>query len=100
MTFGQSIKTCFSKYATFSGRATRSEFWWFYLLNMIVGCIPVVGWIWMLIVIIPTYAVATRRLHDTGRSAWNLLWVLIPIVLLILCALESKGDNQYGPKEA
>ena len=79
MTFGQSIKTCFSKYVTFSGRATRSEYWWFALLSFIVGFIPVVNFLSILL-ILPGLAVAVRRLHDVGKSGWNLLWAIIPLL--------------------
>lgn len=101
MDFGTSLKTCFSKYATFEGRARRSEFWWFYLATFIGSFIPVLNWFWGLAVIIPYFAVAARRLHDTGRSALNLLWLLLPLVggiLLIVwfCQDSKPGDNRYG----
>lgn len=101
MNFGTSLKTCFSKYATFEGRARRSEFWWFYLAVFIGSCIPILQWFWGLAVIIPYLAVAARRLHDTGRSALNLLWMLLPVIggliLLFWFVQDSKpGDNQYG----
>lgn len=102
MTFGQSIKTCFSKYATFSGRATRSEFWWFYLFSVLVGLflgwIPVLGWILSIALIIPQFAVGARRLRDTGRSPLNLLWILLPlvgpIILIVFWVGESKKDDE------
>lgn len=56
MTFGESIKTCFSKYATFEGRATRSEYWWFWLLCFVCGYIPFVGWLFSLAALIPIIA--------------------------------------------
>ncbi len=101
MDFGTSLKTCFSKYATFEGRARRSEFWWFYLAVFIGSWIPYLGAIWSLVVIIPTLAAGARRLHDTGRSAWNLLWMLLPVVgailLIVWWAQDSKpGANEYG----
>ena len=88
MTFAQSIATCFSKYATFSGRASRSEFWWFYLFTIILSVIftiieesaePVLilYWIVQLGLTLPTLAVSARRLHDTNRSGW---WILLPFV--------------------
>lgn len=97
MTFGQSIKTCFSKFVTFSGRASRSEYWWFALLCFFVGWIPVVN----LLLILPGLAVAVRRLHDIGKSGWNLLWVIIPFLgalyLLWLHIQESQpGANKWG----
>lgn len=94
MTFGESIKTCFSKYATFEGRASRSEYWWFFLLTYVGGNIPVVGWIIAIAAFIPSIAVAARRLHDTGHSGW---WQLCPIYNLVLLATASdEGANEYG----
>jgi uncharacterized membrane protein YhaH (DUF805 family) len=100
MGFLEAIKTCFSKYATFSGRARRSEFWWFVLLNFILGWIPVINMIWGLVVLIPSIAVGVRRLHDTGRSGWWYLLCLIPIANLVLIYFficdSQPGANQYG----
>ena len=100
MTFGQSIKTCFSKYVTFSGRATRSEYWWFALLCFIVGIIPLVNLLGLLL-FLPSVAVAVRRLHDVGKSGWTLLWAIIPLLgalyLLWLYIQESQpGANKWG----
>lgn len=99
MTFGQSIKTCFSKYVTFSGRATRSEYWWFTLLSIIVCCFPVVN-ILGLLFLLPSLAVAVRRMHDIGKSGWVVLWAFLPILNLIFlyfCILESQpGANKWG----
>ncbi|WP_261817199.1 DUF805 domain-containing protein [Vibrio gallicus] len=106
------------KYATFSGRARRKEFWYFFLINMLVGFSlafadqlmgnlnPETGrgllsGIYTLFMFIPYIAVGVRRLHDTNRSGWWMLIVLIPIIgiiaLLIFMALDSDSDsNQYG----
>jgi uncharacterized membrane protein YhaH (DUF805 family) len=106
MDFLTAIKTCFSKYATFEGRARRSEFWYWFLftfvLGLVVGWIPVVGWIVSLGLLCPNIAVEVRRLHDTGRSGWWWFLCLIPIIgviaLLVICATDSKpGSNEYGP---
>ncbi len=110
VSFGESIKICFSKYATFSGRARRSEYWYFVLFNFIVGLIlsviPFLGWIlgiiYSLATIIPSLAVNVRRLHDIGKSGWFLLLFLIPIigaiVIFIFTLFDSeKEENQYGP---
>ncbi len=97
--FGQAISICFKKYADFEGRASRSEFWFFYLFNMILSMVTC--GIACLATIIPTYAVAARRLHDTGRSGWWLLLGLVPIVGLILIVWwieDSHEDNEYGPR--
>ena len=113
MNFGQAIQTCMSKYATFEGRASRSEFWWFYLFTVLVswgaslvemavfgdsaGLSVVVN----LALILPILAAATRRLHDTGRSGW---WQLLGltvigiIFLVVWWASEGHTDgNDYGP---
>ncbi len=85
MEFGEAIKSVFSKYATFSGRARRSEYWYFYLFNLLVSIglsmIPVVnlfGGLWSLAVLIPTWAVTVRRFHDIGKSGWWFLVMMIP----------------------
>lgn len=105
------IKSVFQKYATFEGRASRPEFWWFFLLSMIVGLICSalgkagvwIGLIWSVATIIPTLAVGVRRLHDIGKSGWFLFLQLIPIVGQIILILwwvrrGDENDNQYGPK--
>lgn len=99
MTFGQSIKTCFSKYVTFSGRASRSEYWWFALLSFIVCCIPVVQLLGLLF-FLPSLAVGVRRMHDIGKSGLFVLLAFIPLVnlfFLYLCILEGQpGANKWG----
>lgn len=106
------------KYADFTGRASRPEYWWFYLFTIIVvlvarmidsligsnfggsgyGLLSVIAGLGL---IVPSLAVGARRLHDTNRSGWWLLIGLIPflgaIVLIIFFVSEgTKGDNQYG----
>ena len=80
MTFTQSIKTCFNKFIDFSGRASRSEYWWFFLFTLIVriltGWIPGVGFVVALVLLLPSLSVTVRRLHDTNRTGW---WLLLPI---------------------
>lgn len=112
------------KYAVFSGRARRKEYWFFVLFNIIISIVLAVidgvtgsfspeagmgllGGIYTLAVLIPGIAVSVRRLHDTERSGWWLLIALVPligaIVLLVFMVQDSKpGQNQYGanPKEA
>jgi uncharacterized membrane protein YhaH (DUF805 family) len=107
------------KYACFSGRARRQEYWLFFLFNFIaafvvgfiggflasvtgVDAFAFLGAIYNLAVLIPSFAVFCRRMHDTGRSGWWWLIGLIPfvgwIVLLVFCCLDSQpGENQYGP---
>ena len=108
MTFQESIKTCFSKYADFNGRAVRSEYWWFalfiVLVSMGLGIISeIVSGLFSLAVLIPSLAAAARRLHDTNRSGWWQLIAFIPfigwIIIIIFLAQEGNSDtNQYGPK--
>jgi uncharacterized membrane protein YhaH (DUF805 family) len=111
-----------NKYAEFNGRARRNEYWMYVLFNIlltIVGyaiigigvaaesmIIGVIGYIVLLIIglglLIPSLAVAVRRLHDTNKSGWMLLLGLVPfvgfIILLIILATEgTKGPNNYGP---
>lgn len=100
--FGDAVKSCFGKYATFSGRANRSEYWYFVLFTFLCGIIPFLGYLASLVFLIPGIAVAVRRLHDLGKSGWNYLFVLIPLVgpiLLIIwfCQPSQEGENQYGP---
>ena len=80
----QSISSVFRNYANFSGRAQRSEFWWFALFSIIsqsiLNLVPFLGWIYSLVLLLPSLAVTARRLHDTGRSA---LWLLIYLVIIL-----------------
>ena len=107
MNLGQAISSVFRQYFVFSGRACRSEYWWFFLFNFIVGIVlslifPVLYVIWVIGTIIPGFAVLDRRLHDTGRSGWWFFIGLIPIIgtiaLLIFLVTEGdRGENRYGP---
>jgi len=121
MTFTQSITICFSKYATFKGRAVRSEFWWFYLFSVliqwgasIVGAVLFIGesaadmamgadlfsLIVSLVFFMPSLAASVRRLHDIGKSGWWLLiaFTIIGIFLLIfwLAKEGDSTDNSYS----
>ncbi|ARJ49103.1 DUF805 domain-containing protein [Candidatus Pelagibacter sp. RS40] len=116
MDFQTSIKTCFKKYAEFSGRASRSELWWFALFCLIGGIVTaifdtmVLGYssegdgpinlIFTVITTLPTIAVACRRLHDINKTGWwqLILLTVIGIVLLIIWyATEGeKKKNKYG----
>lgn len=107
MNFIDAVKTCLNKYADFDGRASRSEFWWFALAAWIVNLLSEAIAIQVLIIvislalIIPQLAVGSRRLHDTGRSAWWLLLYLIPIVgwiwlIVLYCQPSQIGYNEYG----
>ncbi len=106
------------KYAVFSGRAQRAEYWYFFLFNIIIGIIlgiideiigfsaeagvGMLGGIYSLAILIPSIAVAVRRLHDTNHSGWWLFTSLIPfvgaIILFVFMVRDSQPDqNQYGP---
>ena len=100
------------KYADFSGRARRTEYWLFVLFSMVIAMVlgvvdyvlgtpGIVGLLFTLAILIPSIAVGVRRLHDTDRSGWWLLVALIPIIgtiaLLIFLLLDSNpGDNRFG----
>ena len=116
MDFQTSVKTCFNKYATFSGRASRSEYWFFYLFTIIASIITwvidtmlldygaddtgAISLIFQIIIILPGLAVGARRLHDIGKSGWWQLLVLtlIGIILLIVwfATIGSSKKNNYG----
>jgi uncharacterized membrane protein YhaH (DUF805 family) len=101
MTFQESVKVCFTKYADFAGRATRSEYWWFALFVVLVSAATSVvsntlGTLFSLAVLVPSLAAAARRLHDTNRSGWWQLIALMPvigtIVLIVFLAQEGKSE--------
>ena len=101
VSFGEAIKVCFSKYATFSGRASRSEYWYFFLFSFLLGLIPVINYIAALALLIPSLAVAVRRLHYIGKSGWWYFICLIPLVgaivlLVFYCQEGQPGANEYG----
>lgn len=121
MSMMDAVKSVFNKYADFTGRARRSEYWYWYLFTLIsslailflavpfaiaeseVG-LSIVGlllMVWFIGTIIPTLAVVVRRLHDTGRSGWSYFISLIPIagpIILIIWLVEDShtGPNQWG----
>ena len=84
MTFFESIRVCFTKYADFNGRASRSEFWWFALFITLVSAALVyvnenVYYIFQIAVLLPFLAAGARRLRDVGKSGWWQLFLLVPI---------------------
>ncbi|MDE9449574.1 DUF805 domain-containing protein [Aliiroseovarius sp. Z3] len=127
MSFMESIRTCFSKYVTFQGRAQRSEFWWFVLFvfvgQLVLGMIdsvlfgtvttmeggfqaetstPILSGLFGLATLLPVISVTVRRLHDTDRSGWWYWLALIPLIGIIILIVwyASKGTdgaNKYGP---
>ena len=102
MGFFGAIKSVLGNYANFSGRARRSEYWWWVVFTLLWSWIPPLNLLLLLVFFIPALAVCVRRLHDTGRTGWWILISLIPIlgglVLLIFYCIDSQpGENQYGP---
>lgn len=108
----EAVRSVLSQYAGFSGRARRSEYWFWTLatfigsivatiIDLILG-VQILQWVFALALLVPGLAVGARRLHDTGRSGWLQLVGIIPIVgwiiLIVWFATDSHpGDNQYGP---
>jgi uncharacterized membrane protein YhaH (DUF805 family) len=102
-----------SRYVMFSGRASRAEYWMFYLFDTLIGIAlafferwarlaPWFTSLYVLVVILPSCAVAVRRLHDIGRSWKRLFLVLIPVIGAILLIIDfaqagQPGNNRYGP---
>ena len=99
MNFIDAVKSVFTNYANFNGRARRSEYWWFFLFSLIVSqglsfISQNISLVFSLATIIPSIAVGVRRMHDVGKSGW---FLLIPIYNLILaCTNGDSGGNEYG----
>lgn len=115
-------KACFQKYADFNGRARRSEYWYFTLMNIII-MIPLyilaiifflnemtvlgIAFIGLYVIyalgsFIPSLAAIVRRLHDIGKSGWMFCVSFIPLagpiwLLVLMCTDSQPGDNEYGP---
>jgi uncharacterized membrane protein YhaH (DUF805 family) len=107
MSFGEAIRICLRKYAEFTGRGRRSEFWWFFLFTLLVESVAGtfsedLGNAVSIVLVLPTLAAATRRLHDADHSAWALLLVLVPIVgwtvlIVWLATAGTESSNRFGP---
>jgi len=104
MTFTDSVKTCFVKYAEFNGRASRSEFWWWALFNLIASIVLSIiseklSIAFFVATLLPYLAVSSRRLHDTDRSGWMQLIGFIPLVgwifIVIWLAQEGKSSTRF-----
>jgi len=116
MEFTQSINHCFKHYSDFTGRASRSEFWWFFLFTVLVSiAAEILDHLWgsyltndwgvfyiiqLVILILPSLAVGARRLHDIGKSGW---WQLIALTIIGIILLfvwfatdGAKKNNQFG----
>lgn len=110
MTFADSIKTGFNKYATFSGRAARSEFWFWTLFSILANLVAsildavlglgLIDLVVSLALLLPGLAVSVRRLHDLDRTGWWLLLIFtgIGIILLLVwdCLKGTAGPNRFG----
>lgn len=117
MNFPTAVKTCFTNFANFKDRASRSEFWWFFLFGILVsivaGVIDAVAFgivtgqsgpvatVVSLALLVPNLSVTARRLHDINRSGWWMLLVLTIVGILLLlfwyCQKSDEGDNRFGP---
>ena len=114
MTFSEAVRYCLNNYVTFSGRADRPQYWWFILFNILVAIVAgIIDWILFgpdsriigalagLALLLPTLAVAVRRLHDMDHTGW---WILIGLtgigglVLIVwFCFRGTDGPNRFGP---
>ncbi len=110
---------CFNQYADFSSRARRSEYWYFFLFNVIIAFVAgfvfgfiggITGMMWIsylsyiytLVALVPGIAVCVRRLHDVGKSGWWVFISLIPLagaiwLVVLMCTDSQPGTNQWGP---
>lgn len=122
--FGSAISRAIGKYCCFTGRASRSEYWFWvlftFIINAIIGTsqgimIGIYGdeshiaylcsfvlYAWSLAILLPSWGLTFRRLHDTGRSGWNVCWILLPLIgeiilLVYLCQPSQMDENKYGP---
>ena len=111
MDFKQAVLRCVrDKYADFSGRAERPEFWWFMLACVAVGVVlsvlhlAVIALLVNLALIVPSFSAGARRLHDTGRSGWLQLVWLIPfvgwIIMIYWLVQPTAATNEYGEGSA
>ena len=115
MNFGQSISTCMGKYGTFQGRASRSEYWWFYLFTILMSwgativaaaifrfgypMVDILPIIVSLVFFIPAIAAGSRRLHDIGKSGWWQLLFIVPIIgWILLIVWLATNTNSEGDK--
>ena len=117
MSFGEAVRSVLSKYVCFTGRARRSEYWYFVLFQLLVGLalsftlsfigasestVESVSSLLSLALLLPGLGVVWRRLHDIGKSGANYFWIFVPIVgaillLVWLCRDGERGPNRFGP---
>ena len=106
MSFIEAVKSCLAGYVKFSGRASRSEYWWFVLFYFLVALVSaflghIISGLVALALFLPSLAVAVRRLHDIGKSGWWILIGFVPLVgwlILLYFAVQPSQDgaNDYG----
>ena len=111
----ETVKRVFQKYAVFTGRASRSEYWWWFLASGLASAVlnsisptiingqitgsSALGGIWFLATVIPSLAVAVRRLHDANLSGWLLLLTLLPVLgWIALIVLLAQRENPLGQR--
>ena len=114
--FGEAVRNFFTHYADFAGRATRSEYWFVVLFNLLVSIaisviggliseqlVSVLSGIYSLATLIPGFAIVWRRLHDIGKSGGWYFIGLVPlvgwIILLVFLCKDSGADNRFGPRK-
>lgn len=109
-TFPQAVQRFFSKYADFNGRASRSEFWWVVLFGVGVSIIQellqraggaglAISLLISLALLVPNFAIGSRRLHDIGKSGWwQLLWIVILVGWIILIVWYATAEKPEGDK--
>ena len=109
MTFVESVQTCFRKYADFSGRASKPEYWWWVLFVVIASVAgqmigDVVGGLVSLATLLPSIGVTTRRLHDIDKSGWWQLIYFIPLIGLVVmiywCIQNPVEPNRFNAAAA
>jgi len=113
--FSSSIRKGFTRFADFSGRTTRDEYWWFttavVLASVVLSLLQLatgfsvltesLSWLFSLACLLPSLSISVRRLHDVNRSGWwlLLLFTLVGLVLIAYWAVKDSdpGANDYGP---
>jgi uncharacterized membrane protein YhaH (DUF805 family) len=123
MSFTEAVGVCYSKFFEFSGRASRSEYWWFYLFTLLltwgtklvaiitmpdnqIGLYAgvILESVVILATVFPFHATWVRRLHDIGKSGWNILWAftIVGIIPLIIwaCREGDKKQNEFDTKKS
>ena len=118
MGFGEAVSTCFSKYATFTGRARRPEYWYWVLFGVGVGIVATIldaivfdttssvfSILSSLGLLLPNLAVTVRRLHDIDRSGWWMFILLLPLIgaivmFVFMCLRGTPGPNRFGQDPA